>query len=396
MTTCWSGKGRVAFAGVGFSPLVRDSEVPLGHFAEQAIAAAIADAGLRPADIDGLAAFPHPGYRGAPQREGIDVVGLEYVLAHCGVGPVRWMADLNSGMVIGAIVEAALALAAGACTHALVWRALSHPKGGTQGVAPPSTEGAMAFSSPWGCATAMQWHAMAWRRYLLRWGQPREKMAALAVQSRRHAQLNPHAYFRDKPLTGEGYLKARMLSEPLGLLDCDMPVHGCAALVMTTAERARDLRQPPAYLAGFAMSAAARPPVLEHTLQDPLQTGIPVTQELWRSAGVSPREIGAAMLYDGFSPHVAYWLDAAGFCAPGEALDFMQDGRIAFDGELPVNTHGGNLSEGRLHGMGHAVEAVLQASGRAGVRQARRAAAVCVFSGSPMYRGTGIVVTREP
>ena len=144
------------------------------------------------------------------------------------------------------------------------------------------------------------------------------------------------------------------------------------------------------------MSAAPRPSSLDHMLLDHLETGRPVAQQLWESSGVMPHEIGAAMLYDGFSPAVLYWLEAAGFCSPGEALSFIQDGRIGIDGDLPVNTFGGSLSEGRMHGMGHAAEAVLQVSGRGGERQIKQPDAICVFSGSPMYRGTGIVVTRYP
>ena len=392
----WAGRGRVAFVGVGFSPIERDSEVPLLRHAELAIANAITDAGLRPSDIDGLATFPSPAYRRAPQREGIDVIGVESVLSHSLPGAVRWYAELNSGLVIAAIVEAALALIAGACSHVLIWRALGHPKGGTQGVAPPDAGGSAAFSAPWGCATALQWHALAWRRYLMRYGQPRDKMAALAITQRRHAALNPNAYFQNRPMTESDYLGSRMVADPMCLLDCDIPVHGCVAMVMTTADRARDLRHRPAFLSGFSMSAAPRPPLLDYTLLDHLEAGRPVARELWDSAGVAPNEIGAAMLYDGFSPAVIYWLEAAGFCGPGEALQFIQEGRIAIDGALPVNTFGGSLSQGRFHGMGHAAEAVLQASGRAGERQVSRADAVCVFSGSPMYRGTGIVVTREP
>ncbi len=242
----------------------------------------------------------------------------------------------------------------------------------------------------------MQWHALAYRRYLERYGGTREQMAAFVLNSRRSANLNEHAFFRDSRLTREQYLDARIVSDPLCLLDCDIPVQACVALILTTAERARDLRQHPGYLTGFALNASRRPPILHYTLVDYEQAGQATAAQLWESAGVTATDVGAAMLYDGFAPSTLYWLESAGFCGRGEALAFIQDGRIAIDGEVPVNTFGGSLSQGRLHGMGHAAEAVLQASGRAGRRQVAQANAICVFAGSPMYRGSGIVITSEP
>ena len=391
----WSGKGRVAFVGVGYSPLARNTEVSLGSFAETAIARALDDAGLSPKDIDGLSTYPSPAYRGAPQREGIDLVGPEYVLANIRPGLVRWYADLNSGMAVGAIVQSAFALIAGACDYVLVWRALPQATAQARTQGPASAAGASAFTLPYGAASPLQWHALAYRHYLLRYGQQPDKMAAFVVNSRRNATLNPDAYFRDRPIGMQDYLASRMVSDPLRLLDCDIPLQGCVALLMTTAERARDLRQKPAYLAGFAMNSLARPPVIDYTQLDHYESGRETSEALWQSAGLGAGDMGAAMLYDGFSPSTLYWLESAGFCGRGEALDFIQNGRIAIEGEMPVNTFGGSLCQGRLHGMGHAAEAVLQATGRAQARQAKRADAVCVFSGSPMFRGSGIIITSE-
>src|SRR5690606_24681571 len=112
--------------------------------------------------------------------------------------------------------------------------------------------------------------------------------------------------------------------------------------------------------------------------------------------GLGPGDMSAAQLYDGFSPSALYWLESAGFCRRGDAVEFIQDGRIAVDGELPLNTFGGSLSQGRLHGMGHIAEAVLPVSGRAQARQVRNASAVVVLDGSPMLRGSGVIVTSDP
>lgn len=393
----WSGSGKIAFAGVGFSAIERGAATPLGVLAQSAIANAIGDAGLVAADIDGLATYVTAPAPGAVHREGIEVIGPEYVLANCGTGPVQWYAHLNGGMVTAAIVEAAMALLGGACTYALVWRAMHHAGAAPKGrAAPAMVSGNREFGAPYGCATPVQWHALAYRRYVERFGVTRAQVAALALTSRHNATLNEHAFFRDKPLDFESYMRARMVADPLCLLDCDIPVQACVATVMTTAERARDLRNKPAWLAGFAMNAAARAPIIEYTLVDYFDAGRATADRLWASAGLGPADIGAAMLYDGFAPSTLYWLEAAGFCPQGEAACFIQDGRIAIDGALPVNTFGGSLSQGRLHGMGHAVEAILQVSGRAGPRQVRDPSAICVFAGSPMFRGSGVVITSEP
>lgn len=136
--------------------------------------------------------------------------------------------------------------------------------------------------------------------------------------------------------------------------------------------------------------------LLHYALDDYMACGGSLASKLWSSSGLGPQDIDAAELYDGFSPSALYWLEAAGFCPPGEAYTFIQDGRIALEGELPVNTFGGSLSEGRLHGMGHIAEAVFQVTGRAGKRQIPNAATVCAIDGSPMLRGSGLIVTKDP
>jgi acetyl-CoA acetyltransferase len=392
----WHGKGKVAFVGVGFSAIERGTDRPLGAFAEEAIAGALDDCGLRSQDIDGLATYPEPPYLGAAMRDGIDMIGPEYVLTNCRTGAVRWYANLNGGMVTAAIVESAMALIGGACDYALVWRAMHHPKGSYGRRETAVASGPREFTEPYGCVSPLQWHAIAYRRYLERYGLARERMATLVLQSRRNANRNEHAFFHDRPLGPADYAAARMVSDPLCLLDCDIPVQACVALVMTTAERARDLKRRPAYLGGFALNAYPRPPIPNYTLVDYLEAGGQTARQLWSSAGMGPTDMSAAMLYDGFAPSTLYWLESAGFCGPGEAFPFIEGGRIAPDGALPLNTFGGALSQGRLHGMGHAAEAVLQASGRAGTRQVPDPGAICVFSGSPMYRGSGLIVTSEP
>jgi acetyl-CoA acetyltransferase len=391
----WEQRSRAAVAGIGFSAVERRTTTPIGRFAAEAAAAAIADCGVDPGLIDGLATYPTAPFAGAPGRSGEDVVDVEFFL-HLRRLRIVWFAQADEGMIVASLRDATNALIAGACRYVLVWRAMYAPPGTYGRVTVPEAVGDAQFAAPYGCVSPIQWHALAYRRYLERYRAERASMAALAVSARRNANLNPHAIFADRTLSTTEYLAARMISDPLCLYDCDVPVTACVAAVLTTAERARDLRQAPAYVAAVAQQATARPPAVHYTLQDHIEAGRPVVDELWRQSGLGATDIGAAQLYDGFSPSVYYWLEAAGFCGRGEAHDFVQGGRIALDGALPVNTFGGSLSEGRLHGMGHVAEAVHQVRGTAGERQVRRSSAVLVLDGSPMLRGGGLVLTSEP
>lgn len=391
----WPYRGKVAIVGVGFSPIQRHTGIPLGVFAKTAIENAVSDSGLRMEDIDGLATYAEPPFIGARRIDGEDMVSVEFVLNNLPFKEVRWYADLEEGMIISAVQAAVYALISGACRYAVVWRAMAHPKGPYGRLEQTEVSGDAQFQAPFGCISPIQWHALAYQRYLQLYGASREAMATLVVNSRRNATLNPNAYFRT-PLTREDYLNARMISDPLCLLDCDVPVQACVATVLTTAERARDLKNPPAYVAAIGQTTYRRQNLLHYTLHDYCEAGQAVASRLWSDAGLGPRDMAAAELYDGFSPTVWYWLEAAGFCGRGEAHAFIQGGRIEIGGELPVNTHGGSLSQGRLHGIGHIAEAALQVSGRAGERQVPNAGAVCVFIGSPMLRGGGMVLTRDP
>lgn len=393
----WPGAGKVALVGVGYSALTRSTEGALGARAVAAAENAAADAGLRLSDIDGLAAFPEAPYRGAGNTDGIDLVSVEYLLRHLNAAPeIQWYAEVELGMVLSAVAEAANALIAGACTHALVWRALHHP-GGTYGAVRTRYAGGDAqFQHPFGFGSSFQPHALAYQRYLSLHGARREHMAALVVSQRANARQNPRAFFRDQAMTRDDYLNARMIADPLCLFDCDIPVEGAVAVVLTTAERARDLRNPPAYLRAYGQNTARRPSLLPYTMLDYMESGGSIAGKLWERSGLRPADVDVAELYDGFSPSVYYWLESSGFCGRGEAWQFVQDGRIELGGQLPVNTHGGALSEGRLHGMGHLAEAMLQVTGRAGARQVADCRVALATAGSPMLRGSGVLLTREP
>jgi acetyl-CoA acetyltransferase len=391
----WEHSKKIAVAGVGFSAIERRTSTPLGSYALAAARAAAEDSGIDLADVDGLATYPDAPFAGAKNEDGADVITPEFFLSSGLLPQVAWYSQAGAGLVATAMREATNALLAGACTYALVWRAMYTPPG-TYGRADQRAFGGDAqFAAPWGLTSPVQWHALAYRRYLEEYGADSAGMATMVLNSRANANLNDHAYFREQPLSLDEYASARMISDPLRLFDCDVPVTACVAVILTTAERARELRNPPALIASIGQQAVSRRPSLRYVLSDHIESGRPVADQLWNDAGLGPSDMDAAQLYDGFSPSALYWLEAAGFCGRGEALDFIQGGRIERAGELPVNTFGGSLSQGRLHGMGHIVEAVLQVTDRGGARQLPGASAVCVFDGSPMLRGGGMVIVRD-
>jgi acetyl-CoA acetyltransferase len=393
-------RGKTAIVGIGYSEITRRPQRPLGLLAVDACRAALEDCGLQASLIDGLSTYPESPFAGAGNRDGIDVVSVMYIVNHLPLAPdISWYAQIETGMIASPIIEAANALIAGACNYVLVWRAMHRPQaraGGSSGSGPTRAPADSQFLAPWGCNSIVQWHALAWQRYMYRYGATREALAALALNSRRNANLNPRAFFYSQPMSRDDYFNSRWIAEPLCLYDCDVPIDGCVALIMTTAARARDLKNPPAYLAGWGQNTAPRRTLLHYALDDYMECGGSLARKLWASAALGPREMAAAELYDGFNPSTLYWLEAAGFCPQGEGGSFVQNGRISLAGELPVNTFGGSLSEGRMHGMGHIAEAVRQVTGRAEQRQLKDVHAVCAIDGSPMLRGSGIVLTKSP
>jgi acetyl-CoA acetyltransferase len=273
---------------------------------------------------------------------------------------------------------------------------MHNPKGTYQNL-PAGTHvgGADQFTAPYGFGGPGQGMAVAYTRWLERHDQNREKMATLAVTQRKHGLKNPHAYFK-VPLTREEYLASRMVAYPFCLYDCDIPVQGAVAVVLTTAERARDLKPRPAYLAGYGQRLAFEVAGRIGSLSSYMEGGQSSARLTWERSGFSPKDVDVAQIYDGFSASVIYGLESYGFCKEGEALDFIQNGRIELDGELPLNTFGGSLSTGRIHGLWHIIEGALQASGRAGERQVKDVNVSFVGASAPIVEGTTFIFVKEP
>ena len=390
-------RNRTAVVGTAFSEVARRSTRSVGELATEAALRAIEDAGLSVGDIDGLCVYPNPSRLGGTPLDGQDYVSRRYMTHALGTPDIRWSASVQPGSTVGSLIEAANALHAGACRYVLIWRAMHNPRGayGTYGSA--QAHGPEQFRAPYGLANVVMDFALPYSRYQALYGATREQMATFVVANRQRALGNPDAVFRDSPLTVADYLADPMIASPLSRLDCDMPVDGCGAVVLTTAERARDLRHRPAYVRGYAsgggQTARWAPTVTLGGLRD---SAGHVARTLWEHTGLGPTDLEQINLYDGFSFFIYLWLEALGFCALGEAGRFLQGPDTAPGGRWPLNTNGGALGMGRLHGMPQIVEAVRQVQDRCGSRQVADATHTLAISGNAGNACAAVVFSREP
>jgi acetyl-CoA acetyltransferase len=391
----WENRCKVAVSGVGFSKATRTAEIPLAAHALQAVKAAVEDSGLRLSEIDGLATYPELPATGHAEVDGISIVSVNCMMAMLKLPNLTWHMQTGSVNIGGAVQTATNALLAGMCKYAVVWRAMHNPKGTYQNLPGAYAQGALQFTGPYGFGGPGQGMAVAYTRYLEKNNQSRDKMVTLAVTQRKHGLKNPHSYFKE-PLTPEDYFNSRMVAHPFCLYDCDIPVQGAVAIVLTTADRARDLRPRPAYLAGYGQRLHFEVAGRIGSLAPYMEGGQSSSRLTWERSGFSPKDVDVAQIYDGFSASVMYGLESYGFCKEGEGLDFIQDGRIELDGELPLNTFGGSLSTGRIHGLWHIIEGVLQASGRAGERQVKDVNVSFVGASAPIVQGTTFIFVKEP
>jgi acetyl-CoA acetyltransferase len=368
---------RKAFiAGIGQSAIGRRLGRSALDLTTEACLAAITDAGLSRADIDGLVTYPGGeaalthGYGGPPPSAVQDALRLELDW-FCGAAELPGQ--------LGAVVAACLAVSAGLVRNVLVYRTVTESSAqgaaGRGEVLPGAgrdrSAGINYWNAPYGAVSAVNWLAQVATRHCHVYGTTREQLGAISITQRANAALNPLAPLRT-PITMDDYLGARMISTPLGLLDCDLPVDGSTALVISPAEGAGDRPAPPVFIEAVGSAMRGRPSWDQyHDMTSMAAAG--AAEHLWRRSELRPTDVDIAQLYDGFSILALVWLEALGFCGRGEGGPFVGDGsRIARTGSLPLNTAGGQLSAGRLHGYGHIHEACLQLRGHAGARQVRR------------------------
>jgi acetyl-CoA acetyltransferase len=360
----------------------------------QAACAAVADAGLQLGDIDGLVTWPGEiplalGFTGPGVFRPTDGLGLD----------LKWHQGVYEGPgQFGAVINACMAVACGLARHVLVYRtvteATAQGSGGRSAVSAVDfggVTGQFAWTRPFGAFSAANWLALNAQRYYHEFGVQREQVGWLPVTLRVHAGLNPAAVYR-APLTIDEYLAARMISDPFCLYDCDVPVDGSVAVVVSSSDYVHDAPHP---VRIEAIGSAQSPrPSWDQWRQPTDMASRYAARHLWGRTDLRPSDVDCAQLYDGFTFTTLCWLENLGLCGHGEAASFVADGsRIRFDGELPLNTSGGQLSAGRLHAFGLLHEACAQLRGQAGARQVADAeVAVTAAGGGPL--GGCLLLTR--
>ncbi|NUL07080.1 lipid-transfer protein [Streptomyces lunaelactis] len=347
--------GRAAVVGIGATEFSKDSGRSELKLAVEAVHAALDDAGLSPADVDGLVTFT------------MDTSPEITVAQAAGIGELSFFSRIHygGGAACATVQQAALAVAGGVAEVVVCYRAFNERSGrrfgsGVQQREPSAEGAALGWNLPFGLLTPASWVAMAAQRYLHTYGLTPEVFGHVAVTGRGHAANNPAAYFYERPITLAEHADSRWIVEPLRLLDCCQETDGGQAIVVTSAERARDLPKPPAVIVAAAQGAGRAQEQMTSFYRDDL-TGLPemgvVARQLWQTSGLAPGDIDVGIIYDHFSPFVLMQLEEFGFCEPGGAAEF-----VAADA-LPLNTHGGQLGEAYLHGMNGIAEAVRQLRG---------------------------------
>jgi acetyl-CoA acetyltransferase len=384
---------RAVISGVGQSEIGRQVERSGLQLTLDAVLAAIGDAGLAVDDVDGLSVFPGggvanvPGYANGNLYEVQDALGIT----------TRWRQGVVEGLTLP-FYGPVMAVATGQARHVVVWRTVregsaARGAGGrpAYGSTKPTAEGPMAWLLPVGALSPACQVAPYATRYQYEHGVTREQLGWIPVTQRAHAARNPDAVYRD-PLTIEDYLAARMISTPICLYDCDVPIDGATAIVVSARETASDLRSP-VTIEAMAGVCEGRPSWEQW--EDMARVGGATADAMWARTDLRPADVDVAQLYDGFTIEVVWWLEALGFCGPGEAGAFVEGGtRIDLGGELPLNTWGGQLSGGRLHaGFGHTAEAVRQLRGEAADRQVADAE-VAVVTNAGGYESGAALLTR--
>jgi len=367
------GEKLTAISGIGQSAIGRRLGTDPLELTLDACLAAVADAGLTTADIDGLSTYPGsmgtpPGFTGAGAYDVIDALRLN----------VDWFdSGVETSGQLGSVIKACLAVAAGMAKHVLCFRSVW--EGSAQGTAGRASvgmggggafyaDGFMQWTLPFASASAACWIAMYAQAHMHRYGTTPEQLAQIALNGRRNAAANPNAIYRD-PMTLDDYFASRMITSPLRLFDCDVPCDGATAVIVSRADIAADLRKTPIQVEAVGAAMHDRPSWDQ--MRDLTRTiGADAAAQMWSRTDLKPADVQIAELYDGFSILTMLWLEALGLCPVGESGAFVDGGsRISRDGPLPLNTHGGQLSAGRLHGYGFLHEACTQLWGEGGARQ---------------------------
>ena len=379
-------RDKCAIVGIGRTPFSSASGMTTEMLAVQACQAALADAGMKSSDVDGLLTY-HQN----------DTAPVQVVAGSLGIRELRWYNEIYQGgpANCAVVLEAAMAVMSGMCETVLCYRAMNGRSGrrasgaGQEGRATEE----MQFLMPYGIIGVPVWYAMWAQRHMAAYGTTREQLGHVAMVQRQWALNNAHSFSRE-PLTIEEYLAAPMISDPLSRLDCCREVDGACAIVVTSAERAKDLRRTPVCIRGgaYGTGPGAGRPYEKWEDYGRLYSHY-VGPRAWQSAGVGPSDMDFAQIYDAYTFIVITQLEDFGFCAKGEGGDFITSGATGPGGSLPVNTGGGMLNEGYLHGLNVVCEAVTQLRGDAGERQVPNAE-MGLVSGFGGPQGSAMVLRK--
>lgn len=382
-------RDKCAIAGSGWTKFSKNSGVSVLSLASEACMNAIEDAGLSVKEIDGVLTY-NMGDSVSPTAVAT-ALGLPRLRYHL----EWWVGGPGSG---GIIATAVMAIMSGMASTVVCFRALNGRSGFRLGGTgqTPTAQGEAQFTVPYGWATYPQYIAMCCKRHMLLYGTTSRQLGAIAVTCRKHASMNERAMMRT-PITIEDHQNSRMIVEPFHLLDICLETDGGCAVVVTSAERARDLRHPPIYIMSAAYGGGPFPGLgYSGFLSWPEHAetfGKYIAPQLFATAGIEPKDVDVAEIYDCFTWSLLTQLEDFGFCKKGEGGPFVEEGRTELGGELPVNTNGGLLSEGYIHGFNHILEAVSQLRGHAGPRQVKDAEiALCTGFGATV--GSALILRK--
>jgi len=382
---------QAVISGIGQSAIGRRLGRSGLDLALDASLTALSDAGLDRTDIDGIATGS--GYAIAPGAAPVSTLDVKDALGLS----VNWYSAAADSSQMSALISACMAVASGQSRHVLVFRAVTEASSRTISVRPDPpqrVDGDLAWRAPFLAPSAANWIGLMATRYFHEFGTTREQLAQIALNGRRNAMLTADAVYR-VPMSLDDYLAARMVSTPLCLFDCDVPIDGAVAMVVSHVDTMKDMRTPPVRIEAICGPLHGRN-TWDQQADLTRFSGADAAKRLWSRTDLRPKDVDVVQLYDGFSFLALLWLEDMGFCGRGEAGDFIEDGtRIALDGELPLNTSGGQLSFGRLHGMGLVHEACIQLKQIGGRRQVpnRPRVALVTNGGGPV--ASAVLLTRE-
>jgi len=383
----WNLSDKCAISGIGYTAFTKKSGVTVLELATEACQKACLDAGIDPKDVDGIISFNYGG----------DSVASMAVATALGLKNPSYVVEFSSGGNAANLITLAATsvINAGLAKNVLCFRAMNGRSGFRLGGSRDlSAHGITQYTAPFGWITYPQAMAMWCRRHMLKYGTTKAQLGMVAVTQREHAMLNERAMLRT-PLTLDDYLGARKIVDPFGLYDICLESDGACAVLVTSAEQAQDFRTKPIYITGGAYGGG---PNQGEDLFDAIRWNDHsenfskyIATDLWNSAGLTPKDIDVAEIYDCFTYTVLMVLEGLGFCKPGEAGEFVAAGGMRRDGELPTNTHGGLLSEAYIHGFNHVIEAVQQLRGEAGPRQISGAKVALTTAGA-MTCGSAMIL----